>query len=197
MTTTANATYEELAPSRLEDCRRYLEEARDGAFSATAGLSEAQWNYRPASGGWSIAGIVEHMVVIQNFILGPIAQSLADAPPPSSYEEVEKIDGIVKKRVPDRSRKFSAPESVHPTGRWTPSESLELLSANTVKLIDRLESTPGLRQHCVPSPPLNAITDGEYKLMDGYQWIVAAAGHTIRHTEQILEVKADPGFPPS
>ena len=27
------------------------------------------------------------------------------------------------------------------------------------------------------------------------QWILAAAGHSKRHTEQIIEVKADPNFP--
>jgi hypothetical protein len=31
--------------------------------------------------------------------------------------------------------------------------------------------------------------------MDGYQWILAAAARTERHTKQILEVKAEAGFP--
>jgi hypothetical protein len=31
--------------------------------------------------------------------------------------------------------------------------------------------------------------------MDGYQWILAVAAHSARHTQQILEVKADPKFP--
>jgi hypothetical protein len=33
--------------------------------------------------------------------------------------------------------------------------------------------------------------------LDGYDWILAVAAHTARHTQQILEVKADPGFPVS
>jgi hypothetical protein len=196
VTTNVTATYEGPAASEVEQARRYLEEARDRTFLATDGLSEAQWNYRPASGGWPVAGIVEHMVLIQDFILGPIAQALASSPELSSAEP-ETIDAIIKTKIPDRSRKFQAPESVHPAGRWTPSESLNRLSANTLRLIERLESTPALRQHSVPSPPLNAVTNGEHKLMDGYQSILAAAAHTHRHTQQILEVKAEPGFPVS
>jgi hypothetical protein len=32
---------------------------------------------------------------------------------------------------------------------------------------------------------------------DGYQWLLAVASHTTRHTGQILEVKAHPNFPQS
>ena len=45
------------------------------------------------------------------------------------------------------------------------------------------------------SPPLKAITKGALNSMDGYQWLLAAAAHTERHTKQILEVKANPNFP--
>ncbi len=195
-TTNVSATCEGLTAYEIEEARQYLEEARDGALPATDGLSEAQWNYRPTSGGWLVAGIVEHMVVIQELILGPIAEALANSPE-ASAREPETIDAIIKTKIPDRSRKFPAPESVHPTSRWTPSGSLSRLSANTQRLIKRLEDTPGLRQQRGPSPPLNAVTNGEHKLMDGYQWMLAAAAHTDRHTRQILEVKAEAGFPAS
>ncbi len=196
LTTNVSAMCGELTAYEVEEARRYLEEARDGVFLATNGLSEAQWNYRPASGGWPVAGIVEHMVVIQDLILGPIAEALANSPEASGAGP-ETIDAIIKTKIPDRSRKFQAPESVHPTGRWSSCESLKRLSANTQRLIERLESAPGLREHVVPSPPINAVTNGEHKLMDGYQWILAAAAHTDRHTRQILEVKAEAGFPAS
>lgn len=196
MSTNVSVAYERLTQLEIEDARGYLECARDNVLAATEGLTEAQWNYRPASGGWSAAGLVEHIVIIQDLILGPFAQALAAAPE-SPGIDAEPIDAIIKQRFPDRSQKFPAPESVHPTGRWTASESLKRLSANTQRLIERLESTPGLRQHRVPSPPLNAITSGEYQFMDGYQWILAAAAHTERHTNQIREVRAESGFPAS
>ena len=32
-------------------------------------------------------------------------------------------------------------------------------------------------------------------MMDTYQWMLLVAGHSKRHTLQIEEVKASPGFP--
>jgi hypothetical protein len=191
---TPKTSLEELNAAEIAEARTALEAARDRVLAATAGLSEAQWNYAPASGGWSPASIVEHMVVIQELVLGPIAQGLA-ATPESSSGDADTIDAIIKTRVAERSGRFSAPERVQPAGRWPPAEALDRLSANTQRLIERLESTPGLRKHRLPSPPLKAITGGEYELMDGYQWILTAAFHTDRHTNQLLEVKAEPGFP--
>jgi len=188
---------QELTPAEIESARLDLEQARDAVFSATEGLSEAQWDYLPESGGWSIAANLEHMVVIQEIILGPIADALANSAETSSYdaEAVKVLDALIRTKFPDRSRKFPSPESTHPQRRWTPSESLNRLSANTLRLIERLESTPSLRHRSVPSPPMNAMTNGEHKSMDGYQWILAVAAHTERHTRQILEITAEPGFP--
>lgn len=33
------------------------------------------------------------------------------------------------------------------------------------------------------------------KKLDGYQWVLFISAHSERHTKQINEVKADPGFP--
>jgi hypothetical protein len=182
--------------TEIEEGRFYLEGARDRAVAATAGLSQDQWNYRPASGGWGIAQILEHMVVVQEIVGGPIAGALAAAPETPGPDQAI-VDSILKTKFTDRSRRFPSPEVSHPTSRWTPAESLDKLVSNTARLVGYLESTPGLRRHRVPAPPLRAISGGAYELMDGYQWLLALALHTDRHTEQILEVKAEPGFPRS
>ena len=44
---------------------------------------------------------------------------------------------------------------------------------------------------------MKALTNGRYETMDGYQWILAAAAHVQRHTNQMLEVKAHKNFPVS
>src|ERR1700730_11726264 len=142
MSTNVSVAYERLTHLEIEEARCYLERARENVLAATEGLSETQWNYRPAFGGWSVAGLVEHIVIIQDLILGTFAQALANAPETPGID-AEPIAAIIKDKFPDRSRRFPAPESVHPTGRWTASESLSRLSANTQRLIERLESTPG------------------------------------------------------
>ena len=194
MTTSVHAAQEKLTPSEIEEGRHYLEQAEENVFSAIQSLSEAQCKYRPAAGGWSIAENVEHIVIIQERVLGPIGEALAQSPETqSSHSEI--IESIIKTKFADRSRKFKAPEFVQPTGQWTIPESLNRLSENTQRLKERLENARGLRLHRIPSPPLNAVTEGTYTLMDGYQWILTVAAHTERHTNQILEVKGEPNFP--
>jgi hypothetical protein len=67
----------------------------------------------------------------------------------------------------------------------------------TVSLTPRrlANPTPDLSQHMRQSPPLKAVSNGEFESMDGYQWALAAGAHTERHAKQILEIKADPNFP--
>ncbi len=132
--------------------------------------------------------------MVHEVILERTGQVLAESTDgPSSDAAV--VETIIRTKFPDRTRKFPAPEFLQPTGRWTPSDSVNRLSTATLRLIERLQSASGLRRHCLPAPPLNATTNGEHKSMDGYHWILTAAAHTDRHTAQILEVKADPGFP--
>ncbi len=49
---------------------------------AVDGLSVAQWNFREAPERWSIAEIVEHLVVFEEFIRGAVQRVLLDAGEP-------------------------------------------------------------------------------------------------------------------
>jgi hypothetical protein len=178
----------------LDRARLYLEQTRDGVIGATKGLSQAQWNFKPAPDRWSIAQIVEHIVIAQELVLGPVQEQLAKAPPPPERDD-RQVDSIIINQLPDRTVRAKAPEVVQPTGRWSPEVAMQRLVANYARLAELLDSTPDLRQHAIDSPPLKFLTNGEQEKMDGYQWILAAAAHTERHTKQILEVKADPNFP--
>jgi hypothetical protein len=58
-----------------------------------------------------------------------------------------------------------------------------------VRTAELLSVARNLRGHVLPHPVFGP--------WDGYQWILAAGCHSARHTGQILEVKADPNFPPA
>jgi hypothetical protein len=72
---------------------------------------------------------------------------------------------------------------------------LDRLKTNCRRLVKCLQTTRGLRQHATEAAPMKAVSKGTHELMDGYQWILAAAAHTERHAKQMLEVKADDDFP--
>jgi hypothetical protein len=182
------------ASSDLDHARLYLEQSRNGVIGATKGLSDTQWKFKPAPDRWSIAEIVEHLVLAQQLILGPIKDQLAKSPAVENRNSRE-IDAVVQNRMPDRTFKVKAPEVLEPTGRFTPAEGLDRLLTECANLRSYLDSTPDLRQHMVPALPVKVLSNGAYDSMDGYEWVLAASAHIERHTKQILEVKADPKFP--
>src|SRR5271157_4954348 len=159
------------------------------------GLSEAQWTFKPAPDRWSIAEIVEHMIFVQERVLGPLRDQLTTAPALPTDRDYKLVDAIVVNQFPNRLTKFQAPEFAQPTGRFAAAEALDCLMKNYARLTEYLESTPDLRKHALEALPLKAVSKGAYESMDGYQWILAAAAHTERHTKQVLEVMADANFP--
>ena len=184
-----------LTAEELDQARLFLQQTQNAVVGATKGLSEAQWKFKPAPDRWSIAENLDHIVIVQERVLGPILGQIANAPPPPADRDYKFVDTIVINQFPNRLTKYSAPEFVRPADQIAPVELLNRLVTNCERLTGCLESTPELRQHALESLPLKAVSKGAYESMDGYQWILAAAAHTERHTKQILEVKADPGYP--
>jgi len=187
------ATAPSLTPSEVERAVLYLEQTRSGVKGAIRNLSDAQWNFKPGQERWSIAEIMEHVIYVQERVLGPIRDQLAQAPPAPANHDYKVLDDLVIARFPNRLSKFPSP--VQPAGGLTHADALERVLNNCSRLNKYLESAPDLRRHAIEAAPMKALTGGAYQFMDGYQWILAAAAHTERHTKQILEVMAEPGFP--
>jgi hypothetical protein len=183
-----------LTVQELEQCRSYVKETGEAVMAATANLSEAQWNFKPAPDRWSIAEVLEHMVVIQELVLGPIREQLAQAPV-SANREYAHIDAIIVDQFPMRTMRLQGPALGQPTGRFTPDAALERLITNCGRLREYVESTPDLRLRVIESMPLKAVTKGEFEHMDGYQWVLGVAAHTERHTKQIREVQGHADYP--
>lgn len=194
-TAAAVAMPQALTSSEIDQANRYLEQTRNGVTGALTGLTEAQWRFKPASGDWSIAENTEHIIFVQELLLGMVRDQVPTAPLSPADRNLELVDAIIVNHFPNRLHKFSAPAALNPKGDCALGEARERLAANTRKLATCLETVPDLRWHVLESPPLKAVTKGEHVLMDGYQWILAASAHTERHTKQILEVRADPQFP--
>ncbi len=184
-----------LQTTEVDQAREYLERSRNRVLTVTEGLSEAQLRFKPAPDRWSIAENLEHVVIVQERILGPVREQLHQAAPLPPGTDRRQIEAIVLERVPDRSMKAKAPAPIEPTGSWTLAETLERYTRNSSQLVEWLESTPDLREHALESAPLKFLTNGAFTMMDGYQLLLTAAGHEERHVRQIEEVKADPEYP--
>ena len=183
---TAAVFAQEPTVAEREKAARYLTETRKGVEVAVKDLNEAQWRYKPAADRWSVAEIVEHLAVIED-VLKVVFAKLPDGPPPAADRDAAKFDSELVAKVTDRSQKFEAPPNARPAARWTPEGALDHFIASRAFTAGLLTNTPALRAHTFVHPVFGPL--------DGYEWILAVAAHTARHTEQILEVKADPGFP--
>ena len=175
-------------PAEIKKAMDYLEKTRADVMASTKGLSEAQWNFKPAPNRWSVAEVTEHIAAAEDFLMDMVRDKVMKAPARTEPEDVSALDEIVLQKIPDRSVKAQAPEPLRPDNRFgSPKKSLKHFKESRAKTIAFLKTTPDLRQHAVDSPI--------GKKLDGYEWVLFIAAHSERHTKQIDEVKADPNFP--
>ncbi|PWU09461.1 MAG: hypothetical protein C5B51_06160 [Terriglobia bacterium] len=193
-----NSTASSLAPSLLSEAesqqaRLYIEQARDGLIGATRLLTQAQWEFQPRTDRWSVEQIVAHVIAVQERVIARLQQGFAEAPAPPKEQDCQTVDNIVINQFPNRLTRFPSP--IPPERGLDRQAAVDRYVENCAVLFRILTSTSGLREHALDSPPLKAVSKGAYLVMDGYQWILAAAAHAERHTKQILEVIADGAFP--
>jgi hypothetical protein len=178
---------QDVTQAEKDKALQYLETTKKNVLEATKGLSEAQWNFKPAPDRWSVAQVMEHIAAAEDFILGMAKEKVMVAPAGEAGRDVKKADEGVLAMVPDRTNKFKAPEPLEPTNRFgSPVGSIKHFMESRATTEDFLKTTVGLRDHVMDSP---------LGKLDGYEFVLFIAAHSERHTKQINEVKADPNFP--
>ena len=180
---------ESLSRRERDIAMSHLHATRKQLLDAVAGLSPAQWNYKPSPERWSVGEVAEHLTETEDFIFKLVTDTLLKQPAGPRAEKPESRDQWIMQVVPDRSRKAQAPEPLRPGGRWPARQALEAeFKARRDRSIKFVETTcEDLRAHTGKHPALGDL--------DAYQWFLFLAAHSERHLQQLLEVKADPGFP--
>src|SRR5262245_31641039 len=97
---------------------KYLQETRANLLKATAGLSEAQWNFKPATNRWSVAEVTEHIAAAEAGLLGMVQNQVMKAPPRTGTDDVKELDEWVVTTITNRTVKAQAPETLVPTNRF-------------------------------------------------------------------------------
>lgn len=166
-----------------------LQQTRDNLLKEVQGLSDAQLEYKPAPDRWSVIECVEHITLIEKSILAGEQQLVQQPANPEMRKDIKITDEQIIKGVEDRSHKFKAPENAIPKHSYSSdAEAIQNFTDSRNKLIEYVTNTnDDLRAHISDKTPLGTI--------DAYQMLLLDAAHTNRHTQQLQEVKADPGFP--
>ncbi len=184
--TTLTVTAEpELTTEGIAQAFRHLSATRDHLLEAVTGLSLSQWSFKPDSETWSIAENLEHLVMIESRVHA-IIRNMSNAPAAPEGSSRSDMDGFILSEVAKRSIKVKAPIPVRPENRWSGTEALQQFIALRNETLQLL-GAPLLRGRVLPHPFFGP--------WDGYQWLLAVASHSARHTDQIREVKDDPNFP--
>ena len=168
---------------------KLLKDTEKGVKDQVKGLTEAQLKFKPAADRWSIEECVKHIAKSEEMLWQMTDSIIKAAANPDKRSEIKLTDEQLIQRIEDRSTKVKTMEQLKPENIpfKDTEEALESFKKNREKLIEYVKSTNDeLRNH---------ITTMPFGMVDSYQLILFTAAHTNRHTQQIIEVKADPNYP--
>jgi hypothetical protein len=166
-----------------------LEASEARLLGLVEGLSPVQWGFREDAERWSIAEIIEHLVVFEGFITAAVTNALAG---PAELEKMALAgakEPLVLGLAESRDKKLKAREATRPVGRWMDGAELvaEFRKARARTIAFAAETECDLRGHF-----FSHIAFGD---LDCYQWLVVIGQHTWRHGLQVEEILGDVRFP--
>jgi len=168
---------------RIAELLDYLDNQRRILRRAFDAVPSERRDVPPAAGGWSAAGIVEHVAIVNARIAMLLTSRVNEARAAGVGAEtsIEPILPTLQiERVVDRSMRVQAPERLHPTGIGS-ERAWAALEASTVRFRESVAHADGLALGDIvyPHPMLGPLSL--------YQWIAFTGAHEARHAAQILD----------
>ena len=166
-----------------------MKDTKTDLVKSVKGLSETQLNYRQAADRWSVKDCVYHLAVTEKALWQLLEMTMKAPANPEKRSEIKVTDEQFIKMLEDRSTKRTTSEMLEPKN--APFKSLdealtEFKNLRTEHIKYIKTTTEDLRNHVAQMP---------FGWIDCYQLTLMVGAHTNRHTQQLNEVKADPGFP--
>src|SRR5260370_9901323 len=100
MTGAAAASAQDVTQAEKDKALQYLESTKKNVLEATNGLSEAQWNFKPAPDRWSAAQVMEHIAAAEDFIRGMVKEKIMMAPAGEPGRDVKQTDQPPLPQIP-------------------------------------------------------------------------------------------------
>lgn len=173
------------------------------AESITHGLSNAQFNWRPQPGQWSIAQCLAHLNIVNRGDLPSIQAAIEKGYANKITGEGPFAYGLLARKFvasqePPVKRKFKAPKVYVPPPDAELEKTVSEYRQNSAKLRSLTQNAKGLdlaRVKC-DMPALPALLRPFVKMALGAR-LALITTHDRRHLWQAEQVQRDPGFPKS
>lgn len=149
------------------------------------GLTAAETEMRDGT-GWTVAEIVEHLVLVEDGMTRICAKLLGEgAAAGASGDGAARISAdFLERTIAARGVKVDAPERVRPTGTKPVADSLAALDSNRARLNQLREQFENVdsSEFTFPHPAFGALT--------AHEWLALLGGHEARHIAQIERILA-------
>jgi hypothetical protein len=147
--------------------------------AATRGLTDAQWNHRPAPDKWSPAELAEHIALSEEVMPRLARKALNEPAIPRDEAQVRELDAEIIDSMKDDAWHGNSTESIKPKHNFSSGPAAAAIfmerRAQTMNYVRDTEDP--LREHTFPHPA--------YGPLDGFQWLLMLAHHSDRHVRQI------------
>ncbi|HEX8709291.1 MAG TPA: DinB family protein [Pyrinomonadaceae bacterium] len=181
--------------SELREYQRQIEAVNREARELVAGLDDAQFNWHPSAGQWSIAECLDHLVVTGRVTAVNIRRTAGEARAkgllgdgPFRYGRLG--NWLVQTIEPPPRFRTRAPKAYAPGPQRPVAEVTRDFFALQDELLDLAPEVNGLdlARVKIASPVTRFL-----KLSLG-QWFALLAAHERRHLWQARQITAQPGF---
>jgi len=168
-----------ITPSEREQLLAILSASEARFRATTRGLTDVQWEQKPASGKWSPADIAEHLALSEEVMPRLARKALLEPESPRDESLVREQDSEIAASMQDDAWHGNAAEALQPrrsfpSGAGAGAAFLQR-RAGTLDYVRTTEDS--LRRHTFPHPAYGPI--------DSYQWLLMLAHHSDRHVRQI------------
>ena len=165
-----------------EEMLALMASGRQAIEDALQGVTEEVAKRSPAPERWSILDCVEHIAIVEGYLLAKINCATPGEPMVNLNRESK-----IRARAADRGRPVSAPAEARPSGRFpTLADAMQHFLATRECTIHFIQNCPSdLRAQITTHPLIGTV--------NCYETLLLMAAHPQRHADQIREVRRQLG----
>ena len=171
----------------------HLDASGNALAQAVQGLTPHQLHFKPDSGSWSIAEVVEHLAIYEEVYQWEYLFTLRQSPQAHYLDSARAADAIFLS-LPDMPGRHEALAFSVPRGKYGNFENtwkgFLLTRAATTTAIGR--NSENLRTYFSLRPSKGLFG---CRWRDAHQVILVNTAHVYRHLKQIERIKAHPAYP--